>query len=756
MKNYTFLNLSPFEFEILTRDLLQLKFKIDLESFGDGADKGIDLRASLNGNLIVQCKRYKDFKTLLPKLKKEVLKVKKLNPDRYILTTSASLTPANKDTIVDLFNPYIQSTSDVFGKEDMNNLLQQFPRVEKSFHKLWLSSVDILQEILNSQIVNQTKFVLDEINEKIRIYVENASFREALSILKENNYVIISGIPGIGKTTLAEMLVFHLLANGMEEFIFLANGINEGFKLFNEDKKQVFLFDDFLGRNFLKNSMLTNEEVQIIRFIKKIQKSKNKRLIFTTREYILNQATQQFDVFDEANFSKCILDISKYTTLVRAKILYNHLYFNNVPFEHINEMIKQDYLLKIIKHPNYNPRIIEAFTKSKLWNDCSSHDFPSELMNLFDNPFHVWQHAYENQISEMGRIILDCLLIAGNEIEYGKLYKQVCFYKENNPQSCNIKRDSRSFKSAIKELDNSLIRIDKKKDDLMIIKYQNPSIQDFLVNYINQNEIAKKQLLTSILYLNPALKVICRTDELHVIGKINVTNDIINQIRNFIISKFDKIEWESSISSRYTTKEDFTILKLHQLSGSFWSDNNILKSFVKNQFSPLIYTKNITSHSVEEFVNLLSFINEPTLDFKTIFHNILTALSHCTELYLMHIVADMFPIAIRELRDSDEEAYYDMLGSVIGAIQHESEYSKDTSELEANISELETIESDFNIDTSDAIDEIKSRIYDLEEMSIMGDLYADSFEDDLLLDRLDAMRPISEIDQIMDLFDSLE
>ena len=59
MPDYDFLNLSPPEFEDLTRDLLQKHFNITLESFTSGRDNGIDLRysSSANNDLIIQCKR---------------------------------------------------------------------------------------------------------------------------------------------------------------------------------------------------------------------------------------------------------------------------------------------------------------------------------------------------------------------------------------------------------------------------------------------------------------------------------------------------------------------------------------------------------------------------------------------------------------------------------------------------------------------------------------------------------------------------
>ncbi|WP_242121640.1 restriction endonuclease [Aestuariivivens sediminicola] len=91
MKNYNFQILSPYEFEMLSRDLLQLHLDTFLESFGEGQDDGIDLRCSKGEYVVVQAKRYKSFSSLLSNLKKEQIKVEKLNPERYILTTSHSL-----------------------------------------------------------------------------------------------------------------------------------------------------------------------------------------------------------------------------------------------------------------------------------------------------------------------------------------------------------------------------------------------------------------------------------------------------------------------------------------------------------------------------------------------------------------------------------------------------------------------------------------------------------------------------------------
>src|SRR5574344_243377 len=77
-----------YEFEILTRDLLQKELNMTLENFKIGRDKGIDLRYIKHGvNLIIQCKHYANstFNDLQTALKKEVPKVETLSPNWYIV-----------------------------------------------------------------------------------------------------------------------------------------------------------------------------------------------------------------------------------------------------------------------------------------------------------------------------------------------------------------------------------------------------------------------------------------------------------------------------------------------------------------------------------------------------------------------------------------------------------------------------------------------------------------------------------------------
>ena len=104
MKNYDFKILSPYEFECFVRDILRKRDDIDYSNFAEGKDGGVDLRASYGKGkkVVVQAKRYKNWNELKSTLKKEIDKVKKLNPDRYIIATSVDLTVGNVDEIKEI------------------------------------------------------------------------------------------------------------------------------------------------------------------------------------------------------------------------------------------------------------------------------------------------------------------------------------------------------------------------------------------------------------------------------------------------------------------------------------------------------------------------------------------------------------------------------------------------------------------------------------------------------------------------------
>jgi hypothetical protein len=98
-----------------------------------------------------QAKRYKNVAALLRALPKEQQKMQvlKVPPKRYFLVTACSLTPGNKDTILQAMQPFMRATADIYGADELDALLAQHPAIYRKHHSLWLNSIEQLTQYLS-------------------------------------------------------------------------------------------------------------------------------------------------------------------------------------------------------------------------------------------------------------------------------------------------------------------------------------------------------------------------------------------------------------------------------------------------------------------------------------------------------------------------------------------------------------------------------------------------------------------------------
>lgn len=214
---YDFKTLSHADFEDLVRDVIGRELGVRFESFCSGPDDGMDGRHSRGSEtLILQAKHYAGsrFSQLNTKMKKERAAIDAIGHSRYLLATSCGLSPANKTQLKSVIGPSLVVTDDIFGPGDLNSLLRKFGDLEKAHIKLWLSSTAVLDRVLNAAAHAHAAITRQEIETKVKLYAHNPSFPKSAAKLEKERVLIISGPPGVGKTTLAEMLSYAYLAEG--------------------------------------------------------------------------------------------------------------------------------------------------------------------------------------------------------------------------------------------------------------------------------------------------------------------------------------------------------------------------------------------------------------------------------------------------------------------------------------------------------------------------------------------------------------
>lgn len=502
MPNYDFSQLSSFDFEMLMHGLLEKEWGLRLEVFKAGRDQGIDLRYSRPippSKTIIQCKHYltSGVSKLLADLKKnEAPKMAKLTPDRYVLVTSLGLTPPNKDAIIEIFKPYIRSIDDIIGQTQINRLLEKHPDIEQKNFKLWLTSKAVLDRVLHNAEMSQTEFAVEKVIKKLPLYVQNDGYPRAIEILRNDNVVIISGEPGIGKTTLADMLLYSYLSNGYTPVI-IRTDLKEGRALYHKGEKQIFYYDDFLGQTFFQEQhkiLLRNEDASLVDFVEMIQESASAKLVMTTREHILSNAFLASDRLRRSSLidHKYVLRIADYNRAAKARILYNHIYFSELPEHYRSELIRDNFYDKILRHPNFNPRLIEWLSTYRRIKKTMPSDYRQFVLGILENPEEIWREAFQKQISDYARSVLLTLFSFGGRATVAALRSAWKKHSDYDARKYNYPLSRDGFEGALKELEGSFVSITKGS-----VEFLNPSVKDFLSGEVLNNPEQLNDLVVS-------------------------------------------------------------------------------------------------------------------------------------------------------------------------------------------------------------------------------------------------------------------
>ncbi len=482
--NYDFSQLNDKEFERLSIDLLSSYLKTRIERFKPGKDEGVDGRFFVDeqSELIIQCKHYlkSGYSKLILILKnEEKVKVEKLKPKNYLFVTSLPLSRSNKREIKEIFHPYIQRGSNIFGNEDLNDLLSRFPDIEEKYFKLWISSTNILHRLINNAIKGRSKFEIERIERMSPLFVQTNTFFEAIEKIKKNNVLILSGEPGIGKTTLAENLCLFYVSRDYE-FIDIEESLSEAEDIYTREKKQIFYFDDFLGSNYFE-AIENKKDSHIMKFIDRIKYDKTKVFILTTRTNIFRSGISHSSLFynQKIEQNEYLLTIRDLDAIDKAQILYNHIWHSKLQEIFIEELYKKKRYKQIIFHKNYNPRLIEFITDhDRISVDPESYwDF---VVNTLENPKDIWDSCFKTQNNSYVRNLVILVVFNGSEISDKNLregYSKLC-QLENLGNSSHTEKD---FNSMIRLATKSFLNRNEQNG---VISYSlfNPSIADYILN----------------------------------------------------------------------------------------------------------------------------------------------------------------------------------------------------------------------------------------------------------------------------------
>lgn len=602
--DFDFSKLNDREFEALGASVIERIKNKKVETFKAGRDGGVDGRFWIGQNKegIIQCKHYSEtpYSTLVKKLKTEELpKVQKLKPSQYIFVTSKKLSRNNKEEIKKIFDPFINREDDIFGKEDLMSFLSKKENqdiVEQNF-KLWITSSSVLDIIYNNAIKGRSESTIQEIEEKNYKYAITENHIKGLKILEEKNVIILTGEPGIGKTTLADNLALIYTAKGYE-FCDIEENISEAESIFRqkEERKILFYCDDFLGSN-LYDAINNKRDSHIVKFISRVSKDNSKKFILTSRTNILNKAYSQSHKFQNGKIrdNEFLLRVENLTLIDKATILYNHIYHSNLDKEYIDKIYQNKRYKDIIEHRNFNPRIIEFVTDSIRVGEITPDQYWNYIIKNLEYPEEIWADYFQNQTDDCIRALTFLTVYNNGKIKEPLLRKSYNrFIKIHN---INLGDHSdKSFEAVRKLATKSLLNRNQVEINNFEYVLFNPSIADFVLNSYSE----ESDLISNILIALNTEQSINYFKSISISGKMNkrCSRAIQENLFNYFFEKkLEEEDWDFIIALIYI---DFL--------------NPRLKNKINLFIYSLINSENARGNNLSELLMILSNY-EPRVEF---------------------------------------------------------------------------------------------------------------------------------------------
>lgn len=632
-------NLSDVEFEYLCRDILTRKLNKKFRTFAKGRDGGIDIYFSAGAETIVaQVKHYQNstISSLMLSLDKEIAKVEELKPVQYFICVSKILTKENIDKIYEKFKKYMDSYENILDLEIIEKILTNNDNYDvlRKYDKLYVPSLDILTSMLSNDIYIDSYSLLSNLEEEAKIFVQTDLYNDAIDMLDKHNILMFIGSPGVGKTITSKMIVYKLSREGYKVKYTSANMEISGLKKSiseNRELKEVIFLDDCFGQAYF--NMKESQVSELTSLIDYIRLNKNKILILNSRVTIYNEAKKISIDFEkreqEKKFNIKIIDMDKINDLEKAQMFYNHLY-GGIEQEYFENIKKDKGYLQIVKHKNFNPRIIEFVTNKHNYEKIDTENYKNYIITNMENPKKIWIDEYENRLNKVDRILL-LLLYSLTDVTINFDFIKKLFEKRILKEN-NIDCSKTNFEVCINRLQNSFIQIiDVNKEKCLSVS--NPSVNDFLNDLIQANSSIKSIELEHATYYKQFEKLLDensyntimreKTESLEILDMdyLNESEEIhfiTSCVLAFIITKK---EYSKYINKFLKSGQDLIIYDNKKIYY-----NLVLKNFCEEPFKTFYQIENI--FNIEA---ILTIMEREDLEFNVNFINSLIDLGVINE-----------------------------------------------------------------------------------------------------------------------------
>ena len=300
--------------------------------------------------------------------------------DVYLLMTNARMTHRTAERLHTELRSRGIDQCRILSSTWINAKIAENPRLRMLVPRLY--GLGDLTQILDERSYQQAQAVLDSMRTDLNKLVRTTTYERAARALDQHGFVLLTGAPATGKTTVAGQLALAA-ADVFGTHVVMLDDSAQFADRWNPNEKQLFWLDDAFGATQLTPYLA--QSWQRIASKAKSAIDGGSKFVLTTRNYILSHATEHLKAgsFPLLDTAQVVVDVTDLTPSDRRQILYNHLKHGHQTKTYLQQLVP--HLEATADHPGFTPELARRLAEPAFTTQLQPPTAAS-ITAFFENP----------------------------------------------------------------------------------------------------------------------------------------------------------------------------------------------------------------------------------------------------------------------------------------------------------------------------------------------------------------------------------